>query len=128
MFAVDSMFMVNDILHLDYRQEIDPSTLSINFPDMLDLEGTKIFASLSEDGKGGDILIEQPYVNKWVAKFGKYYEEPFDSKRGDKLNRYGIFVEFAYKQRNINDLFTVLNEHHQQIETNERVKVTGIQE
>ena len=30
-------------------------TLSINFPDMLDSQGNKIFASLSEDGKGGDI-------------------------------------------------------------------------
>lgn len=31
-------------------------TLSINFSDMIDSEGTKIFASLSEDGKGGDKL------------------------------------------------------------------------
>jgi len=35
--------------------EIDPSTLSISLPDMIDSEGTRIFASLSEDGKGGDI-------------------------------------------------------------------------
>jgi len=34
--------------------KIDPSTLAIHFPDMKDSEGTKIFASLSEDGKGGD--------------------------------------------------------------------------
>lgn len=36
--------------------QIDISTLSINFPDMIDSEGTRIFASLSEDGKGGDIV------------------------------------------------------------------------
>ena len=36
--------------------EIDPSTLAIHFPDMLDRKGNKIFASLSEDGKGGDIV------------------------------------------------------------------------
>lgn len=36
--------------------EIDPSTLAIHFPDMIDSEGTKIFVSLSEDGKGGDIV------------------------------------------------------------------------
>ena len=36
--------------------EIDPSTLSIHFPDMLDSQGNKIFASLSEDGRGGDVL------------------------------------------------------------------------
>ena len=35
--------------------EIDKSTLAINFPDMLDSQENKIFASLSEDGKGGDI-------------------------------------------------------------------------
>jgi len=33
---------------------IDPSTLAIHFPNMLDSEGNKIFASLSY-GKGGDI-------------------------------------------------------------------------
>ena len=36
--------------------EIDPSTLAIHFPNTIDSEGNKIFASLSEDGKGGDIL------------------------------------------------------------------------
>lgn len=40
---------------------IDISTLSIHFPDMLDSKGNKIFASLSEDGKGGDIILE-PYL------------------------------------------------------------------
>ncbi len=35
--------------------EIDPTTLAINFPDMQDSENTPIFASLSEDGKGGDM-------------------------------------------------------------------------
>lgn len=35
--------------------EIDPTTLAIHFKDMLDSEGTKIFASLSDSGKGGDI-------------------------------------------------------------------------
>jgi hypothetical protein len=59
--------------------EIDPTTLSVHFPDMLDSQGNKIFASLSEDGKGGDILdisgrtetifinesIIQTYTFKW---------------------------------------------------------------
>ncbi|MCT7432444.1 hypothetical protein N5T66_04055 [Aliarcobacter cryaerophilus] len=31
-------------------------TLSIHFEDMLDSQGNKIFASLQEDGKGGDVL------------------------------------------------------------------------
>ena len=48
-WVIQSSFNYNS----DY---IDPTTLSIHFPDMLDSEGTKIFASLSEDGKGGDII------------------------------------------------------------------------
>lgn len=36
--------------------KIDPTTLAIHFSDMLDSQGNKIFASLSEDGKGGDII------------------------------------------------------------------------
>lgn len=35
---------------------IDETTLSIHFPSMLDSQGNKIFASLREDGKGGDIV------------------------------------------------------------------------
>lgn len=42
--------------------EIDLTTLSINFPNMLDSQGNKIFASLSEDGKGGDI-VEDYLIN-----------------------------------------------------------------
>ena len=38
-----------------FGELIDPSTLAIHFPDMIDSEGIKIFASLSEDGRGGDI-------------------------------------------------------------------------
>ena len=35
---------------------IDNSTLAIHFPSMIDGKGNKIFASLSENRKGGDIL------------------------------------------------------------------------
>ena len=37
-------------------ERIDPTTLAIHFEGMLDSEDNKIFASLSEDGKGGDLL------------------------------------------------------------------------
>lgn len=37
---------------------IDQTTLSINFPDMLDSENNKIFASLRKDGKGGDVVLK----------------------------------------------------------------------
>ena len=39
--------------------QIDISTLSIHFHDMLDSQGNKIFASLQEDGKGGDITLSK---------------------------------------------------------------------
>lgn len=47
--------------------KIDPTTISINFPDMLDSQGNKIFASLSEDGKGGDIMKDDDYYG--IAKY-----------------------------------------------------------
>ena len=45
--------------------EIDTTKIAIHFPDMIDSEGTKIFASLSEDGKGGDTII-----NKYTKAYG----------------------------------------------------------
>lgn len=60
--------------------EIDPSTLAINFPDMTDSQGNRIFASLSSDGKGGDIVedITREYKkgNKAICQYeskGKFY-------------------------------------------------------
>ena len=44
--------------HVPNQIEIDPSTLAIHFPDMLDSEGNKIFASLSKDGRGGSIVVD----------------------------------------------------------------------
>lgn len=46
--------MITNSMHGLSETRIDETTLAIHFPDMLDSEGTKIFASLSEDGKGGD--------------------------------------------------------------------------
>ncbi len=47
------------------EHQIDQNTLAIHFPNMIDKNGKKIFASLSEDGVGGDevILKEVVYVN-----------------------------------------------------------------
>lgn len=47
--------------------KIDPTTLAIHFPDMLDSQVNKIFASLSEDGKGGDIMKDDEYYG--IAKY-----------------------------------------------------------
>ena len=39
--------------------QVDISTLSIHFSEMLDSQGNKIFASLQEDGKDGDITLSK---------------------------------------------------------------------
>jgi len=49
--------------------EIDPSTLSINFQDMLDSQGNKIFASLSKDGNGGDMLQKDELSGYSICSF-----------------------------------------------------------
>ena len=60
-------------VHDDYEYcnfditEIDIATLAIHFPDMLDSKGNKIFASLQEDGKGGDIMQDDEYFG--IAKY-----------------------------------------------------------
>ena len=54
---------------------IDETTLAIHFPDMLDSQGNKIFASLQEDGKGGDICSVNDYIDsglKGVAIYQNY--------------------------------------------------------
>lgn len=50
-----------------YARGIDTTTLAIHFPDMLDGQKNKIFASLSEDGKGGDIMKDDEYYG--IAKY-----------------------------------------------------------
>ena len=60
-------------VHDDYEYcnfditEIDPTTLSIHFNNMLDSQGNKIFASLQEDGKDGDIMQDDEYFG--IAKY-----------------------------------------------------------
>ena len=48
---IDVVYRMSTDIH-----KIDPTTLAIHFPDMLDSQGNKVFASLQEDGKGGDII------------------------------------------------------------------------
>lgn len=55
----DSVMYKHNNLYLKVKgkwRECDETTRSLNSEDMLDRQGNKIFASLSKDGKGGDIL------------------------------------------------------------------------
>ncbi len=51
---------------------IDISTLSIHFPDILDSQGNKIFASLQEDGKGGDLIDNFNFQEKYRIQTAIY--------------------------------------------------------
>ena len=72
---------------------IDETTLSIHFPDMLDSKGNKIFASLQEDGKGGDIMQDDEYFG--IAKykdcqFVVEYEDCIDNIDNGNFEAIGI--------------------------------------
>ena len=54
------------------QRYIEIDTISIHFPDMIDSQGNKIFASLSEDGKGGDI-IETELKRVCTTKYKEYF-------------------------------------------------------
>ena len=78
--------------------QIDPTTLAINFPDMLDSQGNKIFASLSASGKGGDIVSIYTSISKCDAIF--YFDSETKSiklleKSKEKFSwEYGIVVDY----------------------------------
>lgn len=44
------------------KHKIDPNTLAIHFPNMIDKNDTKIFASLSENCLGGDKVMPKSFV------------------------------------------------------------------
>jgi hypothetical protein len=48
-------------MEVDTLFQIDPTILSIHFENMLDIKGDKIFASLQDFGKGGDIITDGEY-------------------------------------------------------------------
>ena len=62
--------------------KVDRTTRSINIEDMIDSQGNKIFASLSEDGKGGDIMKDDEYygIAKYInCEFVVEYENCYDN-------------------------------------------------
>ena len=69
-FNIDYWFE-DEVKHGKKAFTIDVSTLAIHFPDMIDSDGTKIFASLSEDGKGGDIIDD--LTEKMVVRYDSVY-------------------------------------------------------
>ena len=61
----DEYYITHYVSGSNYK--VDRTTRSINIEDMLDSQGNKIFASLQEDGKGGDIMQDDEYFG--IAKY-----------------------------------------------------------
>ena len=59
-------------------------TLSINFPNMLDSQGNKIFASLQKDGSGGDICSVNDYIDSGLNGVAIYQHYGFRIDRKGK--------------------------------------------
>lgn len=106
---------------LEHITEIDITTLAIHFPDMLDSEGNKIFASLSKDGKGGDIVpsSETSVGLTAVYKNGNFNFVSFpldDYKNATHAETYSSYIS--------NTRF----DHKGKINYHRKTKVIGIQE
>ena len=72
------------ITNTDGEFSIDTTTLSIHFPDMLDSQGNKIFASLQEDGKGGDVCSVNDYIDSGLNGIAIYQNYGFRIDRKGK--------------------------------------------
>lgn len=70
-------------------------TLSINFPDMLDSQGNKIFASLQEDGKGGDTCSVNDYIYGGLNGVAIYQNYGF------RIDRKGNAMGISFSSRDI---------------------------
>ena len=76
-------------------------TLSINFPDMLDNQSNKIFASLQEDGKGGDkFLFDNEIFIIWFdnqsLKINATNKDNFECNCHDSLQEWYDFENKCY--------------------------------
>ena len=94
-------------VHDDYEYcnfditEIDIATLAIHFPDMLDSQGNKIFASLQEDGKGGDkFLFDNEIFIIWFdnqsLKINATNKDNFECNCHDSLQEWYDFENKCY--------------------------------
>ena len=64
--------------------KIDPATLSIHFPDMLDSQGNEIFASLQKNGRGGDVCSVNDYIDSGLEGVAIYQNYGFRIDRKGK--------------------------------------------
>lgn len=82
-------------ISIEQFTKIDITTLAIHFPDMLDSQGNKIFASLSEDGKGGDICYVRDFSCGDLQGIARYEDNYF------RIHRKGKVMGISLKCRDI---------------------------
>jgi hypothetical protein len=86
----DEYYITHYISGNNYK--VDKSTRSINFESMTDIKGDKIFASLQEDGKGGDILFDMEYEFTLIFDGFKFRLEGLECNT--EINEYDKFTNF----------------------------------
>ena len=96
-FIMDKMenYRTSEVWDFVQNSRIDPTTLSIHFPDMLDSEGNKIFASLQKDGKGGDICQTIDYINGTLNGVAIYDNFSF------RIHRIGKAMGISFTSKDI---------------------------
>lgn len=109
----DEYYITHYITGNNYK--VDKSTRSINFDDMLDSNGNKIFASLQEDGKGGDIMLRE-YEN-W---YGNNYPKKIYIEKEELITYFDDGLKFIEKINKKQSVFGLT--------TAKKFKVIGIQE
>ena len=72
------------ITNKDGEYRIDPTTLSIHFPNMLDSQGNEIFASLQKNGRGGDVCSVNDYIDSGLEGVAIYQNYGFRIDRKGK--------------------------------------------
>ena len=94
----DEYYITHYVSGSNYK--VDRTTRSINIEDMLDSEGNKIFASLQEDGKGGDIVKIRDSDFKYVYKYikGRFMLYNFMLDNMELMNPYLLFQKIGIQE------------------------------
>lgn len=88
----ESWFLMDN---MGRNEMIDITTLAIHFPDMVDSNENKIFASLQEDGKGGDICQTIDYLNGTLNGVATYDNFSF------RIHRIGKAMGISFTSKDI---------------------------
>ena len=96
-FIMDKMenYRTSEVWDFVQNSRIDPTTLSIHFPNIIDSQGNKIFASLQEDGKGGDICQTIDYLDGTLNGVAIYDNFSF------RIHRIGKAMGISFTSKDI---------------------------